>query len=57
MYWGDTALQSFVGFSNGSMLWIPVDGGELLEEESDDVAEAVNANDGDRLRVLKVLQY
>lgn len=65
VYWGDTALQSFVGFSNGSIIWILVDGGELVEEEeeADDVAEAevdeeeINANDGDRLRVLKVLQY
>lgn len=61
VYWGCTALQSFVGFSNGPTTWIPVDGGEVVEEEADDVAEAdvdeeeVNANGVDRLRVLKVL--
>lgn len=61
MYWGDRALQSFVGFSNGSITWILVDGGEVVEEEADDVTEAdvdeeeVNANDVDRLRGLNVL--
>ena len=61
VYWGCTALQSFVGFCNGPSTWVPVDGGEVVEEGADDVAETdvdeeeVNANGVDRLRVLKVL--
>lgn len=56
LYWGESALQSFFGFSKGSTTWALVGEGEVVEEEADDIAEAdvdeeeANANDGDRLK-------
>lgn len=56
VYLGETASQSFFG---SPTTWISVEGGEVVEEEADDVVEAdvdEDANDGDRLRVLTVLK-
>ena len=47
LYRGETAVQSFFGFANGSTTWIVAEAGEVVEVDVD----------GDRVRVLNSAQH